>query len=158
MGYIQHIFISFSPWIVVYFMCLKSTNTCLVFFVVVLLKCLRWNSLHMWRNRVLSTKQPSHKSYHGQVIYTHHDHNWLSIKIRLTGNSSGTSEGNLASLAYIKKKGLYLVVVWILERNENRVASRKTSQLFWCSFTSFLRALKWIVNIRLIICTIVDIL
>lgn len=61
---------------------------------------------------------------------------------RLTGISTGTSEGNLASLPYINLNGENFVVVCILDRSENKVASRYRSQWFCCWFTSSLSALR----------------
>lgn len=56
--------------------------------------------------------------------------------------STGTSEGNLASLPYIRKNGEYFVVVWVFDLKENKVASRNMSQSSCLSLTSFLSALE----------------
>ncbi len=45
-----------------------------------------------------------------------------------TGSSTGTSDGNLASLPYIKRNGENFVVVCILDLSEKRLASRYWSQ------------------------------
>lgn len=65
-----------------------------------------------------------------------------STQQTLTGTSTGTSDGNTASLPYIKKKGVCFVVVCNFDLSENSVGSRYTSQLFCWSFTNLRRALN----------------